>query len=654
VWQPVRTDTRPPEICTNPAQCGLVLDAVRRRIAAREAKDFALADALRAELMATGIELEDLRDEQTTMWRQLGPDADRPTKDESVRRRSLHHIVRDALADAEPTARAALEATSVAQLAQAAAAVVCEMDVYCPGAPLDARRCADALAAAACARIAKCGAPEMHGRKAADAAFSFAIAGVLDMRVYAELADLLDAEIQRLATSMDASVALALTEKLAVAGVPRAHPVFARAATLVRLRLEAAERTAAPAPEKPIARHADSSSSRLVVSGALELFDERPLLWLWRHSARQRKRKQADASVAPGAAASGQLESALPCVGGRMPVLVDLGCGYGVSALGFASEARDRSSGAADCAAARGEAAGPAWARELLAARPFVLGCDLSSGAIAYAASMAERLDLGAHVRFATATAEEGLAWAVSERGAAADGALGVLVQFPTPFRSEDDADDVDGESADDADGAQAPAADGYRGNTQLPDREAFMLNEGLMRAAVDAVASRRAGGGSFLYVTTQVEDVAVEVRAQIERLSRGRLRALAEEELSLDAEPELPAREGADEDSNPRLRATTQRQAKYIARGGLRADGPGWLTRSPFPRRARTETEVCCAVDRKQAVYRILFVPCGEAGEAGAEASVRGHVREADDTHGDMPTTGSESAERAAKHPKR
>jgi hypothetical protein len=205
VWQPVRTDTRPPEICTNPAQCGLVLDAVRRRIAAREAKDFALADALRAELMATGIELEDLRDEQTTMWRQLGPDADRPTKDESVRRRSLHHIVRDALADAEPTARAALEATSVAQLAQAAAAVVCEMDVYCPGAPLDARRCADALAAAACARIAKCGAPEMHGRKAADAAFSFAIAGVLDMRVYAELADLLDAEIQRLATSMDAS-----------------------------------------------------------------------------------------------------------------------------------------------------------------------------------------------------------------------------------------------------------------------------------------------------------------------------------------------------------------------------------------------------------------------------------------------------------------
>ena len=159
----------------------------------------------------------------------------------------------------------------------------------------------------------------------------------------------------------------------------------------------------------------------------------------------------------------------------------------------------------------------------------------------------------------------------------------------------------------------EVPSA--FRGNAQLPGRDGFMANDTLVRAAVDAVASRRARarGGSFLYVSSNVEDVAIEMRAAVERAARGRLRAVGASEL---LQPSASAERGETAAADPRtvfadLPIGTLRQAKHAQRGGERAHGAGWLPASPLPRRARSETEVLCGLEGKP-VFRCLFVPVG------------------------------------------
>lgn len=586
-WRPALAEARLPAACARAEQCAGHIAALRDRSAARAAGNFAEADAIRAQLLGSGVELEDTRDGDT-LWRraQHGPEVQHGGEPPGPQRRSLRELAALALLAADvdgEAARAELAGSSVAQLAQAAAAVVADAGAYYPAHPPDARRCADALAQAARVRMGRPGgARELHGRKAADAAFNFALAGIADAALFSSLADALNAELVRLGESQPRGVLLALAEKLAAAGVDGRHAAFATVArSLAAARPEAAE--------------AAEGTAAVLLRGLhgcgrpLELFDSRPLLWLGRHARRQPKRTAPDAHLATAAALRPEQLAAAALGAGGMPVLVDLGCGFGVCPLGLAAHAASEAG-----AAGRGDAAAPrSPVDDFLRAQPLLVGCDLNGAAVAYAAAIALRLGLGSRVAFAGLSAMEGLQWAA----AAAEGGsapLGVLVNFPTPFSWQPD----------EQGGAEQPAA---RGNGQLPTREdGFMAGEQLLSAAVEAVAATggRSGGAaaSFLYLSTNVEDVAVHMRAQVEAAARGRLRALSQAELL------RPAADG-DGASAARVGAPPLRQAKYAQRGGARAAGCGWLEASPFPRRARTETEALCELEGKP-VFRCLFVP--------------------------------------------
>lgn len=625
-WRPARAGARTPAACAQPDACARVLEALRARSALRAAGRFEDADAIRAELLSREVELEDTRDADATLWRRMQP-AHAPPGYPSEPRKSVREVIELGLRAADEggeAARDALAATSVAQLAQAAAAVVADAPSFLPQ-PSDARACADACAVAALTRMrSPTGAPEMHGRKAADAAFNFALAGIADGAVFGCLADLLQNELRRLGQGQPTAILLALAEKLAAAGVDGSHGVFGTiAAMLERAQPSSQGGAAAAEPSTSGSRSGGAGGGTAAVlrgwragGPPLELFDSRPLLWLGRHARRQRKRTRADPPLLPaGALLPAQLAAA------PSAICIDLGCGFGILPLGLA-------------AAAREEAEAPAGQRRrgsspvalLLASEPLVVGCDLSAPAIAYAAAMAARLGLSARLAFATASAAESLEWAARSCGEA--GALGVLINFPTPYRQRadggegEDGGESEGEGADEPVEEAAERTEAYRGNAQLPMRDGFMANERLVCAAVEAVAARPCAEGrhvpSFLYLSTNVEDVAVHMRAHVERAAAGRLRALTQAELDGLEEMGAPGESAGSAEGEASaesatagllLPISTLRQAKYAQRGGPRAAGAGWLTSSPFPRRARTETEALCEAEGKP-VFRCLFVP--------------------------------------------
>ena len=123
-----------------------------------------------------------------------------------------------------------------------------------------------------------------------------------------------------------------------------------------------------------------------------------------------------------------------------LPLVVDLGCGFGTSLLGLLEHGL---SGIGACN---------------------VLGCDASAAKMAFASGIAARRGQAPRAAFVTSSASEVVAWLGREH----EGRLGgVLVQFPTPF----------------AVGS---------GNSQLPtgDGDGYMLSTELLRAIKDAMTT--------------------------------------------------------------------------------------------------------------------------------------------------------------------
>jgi len=300
------------------------------------------------------------------------------------------------------------------------------------------------------------------------------------------------------------------------------------------------------------------------------LGSERAAAWLYRAARRQTKLTASDAQLDTENLLRAQL------VGpwfedSRAPLVVDLGCGYGVGAL-------TASAGAPD-----GGAAGSAFAR------PNYLSCDLSPQGIGYARGVARRWGVGGRAAFLQSDAAAVLR-AVAGRY---DGPVAAVVLCcPSPYQASLGAGpelDPDG-------------ADRTGGNSQLPpsaSSDAFLGN-----AAVLAEAARLLAPGGRLLLSSNAEDVAVTM-------------ATAARELGLEIVPEpsgMAQRGPAAEPGG----ALSRRSTRWREQGGSRAEGPGWRRGAGWAlqggspaaalgRPAWSETELAHRVDGA-AVHRIVL----------------------------------------------
>jgi SAM-dependent methyltransferase len=243
------------------------------------------------------------------------------------------------------------------------------------------------------------------------------------------------------------------------------------------------------------------------------------------------------------------------------PLVVDVGCGMGVSLLGLCVDGES-----ASLSTANDEEINIEWNSYNF------IGVDLSRLTIRFAKGVCKRWGLDHKLSFFVDPAEEFI-----ERLNTYPGPIQLaMIQFPTPYRYTDREEDTDS------------VARGY--NAQLPeDSEAgcFMVTEKLLRL-IHEILSRGEENGMLL-VQSNCEDVAV------------RMKQIAETKAGFESVTFTK--------SVTSLEAVTQRAQRWVAAGGERAIGESFSALPLLPISGRTETEVACSLDGKP-VHRLLLTP--------------------------------------------
>lgn len=368
---------------------------------------------------------------------------------------------------------------------------------------------------------------DIGGRSSADAAFTFALAGIRNPTLFDTLASVAAREMRGKMSriSITPKVILHIAEKIAASGLtgPHAEEVYEAAATCIELK------------------GVQTSFVAEVRAKSFGMFSNRPLLWLWRFLAQQPKQKlQLSSYNAPISLPWDEIFD-----DPTKPLVVDVGCGMGVSILGLASLDQEIST---DTASDHID-----WHNCNYAA------ADLSRLFIGYASSIASRRELDGRVCFRVCPAEEFLE--CISRTYPGSVRL-IMLQFPTPFRFNTSVE----------------------GNSQLPSSmlDGFMVTGRLLKSAADAL--QKDGEEGQLLLQHKVEDVAVAMRN------------LAMEEANFVKETvPYPVRGSADEEVLDNL---PRRTLNWIQAGGQRARGDEWSSKPIIPSRGASETEIACLHD--------------------------------------------------------
>ena len=389
---------------------------------------------------------------------------------------------------------------------------------------------------------------DIRGSTSADAAFAFALAGIKDKELYQTLAFIACQELRRVGQrpSFRSKYVLTIVEKLAAAGlkgeeVRWLHQCAADCLDFKQEHHEAVE--------------------ILRSQNVFDLLSPHPLLWIWRYASKQTKVSPSDRSEE--SQQQKKTEGAIVWENRfgnpNKPLILDIGCGMGVSLLGLATlDNVDKSFENSD-------------EGKLIEANRWLdgnfLGCDLSAKAIRYAQSIAERWNISNHVDFVCMSAFDILDQLSSsqERVALA------MIQFPTPYKLT---------SSD--------------GNSQLPQNEedGFMASKELLGRLRHLLKS----SGGLLLIQSNCEDVAVAMLN------------MAKEVGFQDVVVPSP-NEGAEDEQEEGGRVP-QRTIAWVQKGGARARGQSWSSKPLLPPRAATETEVACAM-KGTPVHRCLLRPC-------------------------------------------
>jgi len=420
---------------------------------------------------------------------------------------------------------------------------------------------------------------ELHGRKAADAILWFALAGVDSSALYNNLVDIATAELQRFGmnSSCRAKDVLHIVERIAMAGIQgeSSQRLYRVAADCLEVKLE---RSGSQESDDATNIHYEVIIQSLR-DDSFGLHSDRSLLGLWRFSTRQRKQRSFFQNAARHYDGKFKNSDSVPTVDGGMskqydwsdmfdypsrPLVVDIGCGMGVSVLGLATLDQRSTSAGLDIQIDRNECN--------------FIGVDLSSLAIRYAQGVRFRWGLG-NLNFVVDSAEECLD---RIRESYPGEVKLAMVQFPTPYRFESIATDDSGNAED----LTSPSVARRGFNSQLPEgalSDDFMVTERLLSKIHDVLSVH----SGQLLVQSNCEDVAVHVRN------------VATTKVGFEGIPFS--------DSVTSLEAVTQRAQKWVDIGGERATGKHFSSTLLLPEGGRTETEVACILDGKP-VHRCLL----------------------------------------------
>lgn len=415
---------------------------------------------------------------------------------------------------------------------------------------------------------------DLRGRTSADAAFAFALVGVRTESLFQALAVVSTYELLRVGKrpSFLSKYVLQIIEKHAAAGSkgPAVEALYCVAAGCLMEKgehLKLAETLLGSAKNESI----DNNDSNATTAPSLELLSARPLLWLWRFSARQRKAKkssQPKSSSEADPSDTGAIQNEYTLSQGlrpspptlptfpdsKRPLVVDLGCGMGTSLLGLASATQSVKDDTTMLGIDEVEDCN-------------FLGADLSQLALGFGQGVADRWSLNNKLRFSWTTAEECLE--MVEKSYEGQVAL-IMIQFPTPYRLATSSDSQ------------------WAGNSQLPSdfQTGFMVSDSLL-AQVARILKQ---SGGKLLVQSNCEDVAVTIRQRVIAQYGMQCANVPQEVASMD-----------------HVKYQTLRSTEWIRIGGERAIGPGWSLTPLLPAQGKTETEVAC-VDQGTPIHRCIL----------------------------------------------
>ena len=443
-------------------------------------------------------------------------------------------------------------------------------------------------------RLLKTGEQELRGRKASDAAFWFALAGIsdnrsigidessaLDFSLFDALTFICLSELKRFGrkSSCQPIDIMRLVERIAASGV--------RSKNFVALQHEAARCLEEKDPKniQPLVQRGVLAT---LYKGEFELHSERSLLCIWNFSTKQRKQRAFLKSAAKHwesknqimeTADSGNASSMLKNSANfsiawdavfedpTLPLVVDIGCGMGVSILGLSTMKIDRQ---LDNLMSNID-----WNRCNF------LGADLSRICINFASSIVKRWGLSDNVHFTVASAEDVME-VVSQTY---PGNVNLcMIQFPTPFR-------FDGKALEEREGEIGLASEKHQGNMQLPTDafSGFMVTKKLIESTYSALNNET----GRLLLQSNCEDVAIYMNRLASNSGFDPLPSQKNVTKICDTEGEI-----------------SQRTQKWIALGGERAESSIWNTATVLPSiRGATETEVACLLN-KTPVHRVLLRP--------------------------------------------
>ena len=408
-------------------------------------------------------------------------------------------------------------------------------------------------------------AGELHGRKAADAALWFALSGVDNVGLFDDLIDITTDELRRFGRNPGcrAKDVLHIIERIAMAGIDTDS---SRALYRVAANCLEAKMTSADEDDDGVESNIDYEYIISSLSdNSFGLHSDRSLLGLWRFSTRQRKQRsffenaarhfdsqfRGNETTVVASSREDQYNWSAIFEDPSRPLVVDIGCGMGVSLLGLASSSPDSIDDQAEI--------------QIDWSQCNFIGIDLSHLTIGYGQSVRSRCGLG-NLAFVVDSAENCLIRiCTSYPGKVAL----AMIQFATPYRFQDD------------------VASSRRGfNSQLPDGAAsddFMVSENLL-SRIHYVLSKSKG---HLLIQSNCEDVAVHIRNVATKKVGFKSRLVSHPVAS--------------------LVAATQRAERWVAVKGERPIGEFWSSGPLLPLRGRTETEVACMLDSKS-VHRCLL----------------------------------------------
>eukprot|EP00967_Tisochrysis_lutea_P027399 scaffold31763_cov36-Tisochrysis_lutea.AAC.2 len=313
----------------------------------------------------------------------------------------------------------------------------------------------------------------------------------------------------------------------------------------------------------------------------------------------------------------------------RAPLVIDLGCGYGVGSLTAAAGL-----------------AGRDGIVSTLSSRVNYLGCDLSAQGVSYARSIARRWGIDARAVFVRDDALTVLHAVEKEYNGPI---IGIVLCCPSPYKAMPPSVVQGYAEGWSTEALASDASSSIRsGNSQLPDSavsETFLGNPEVL-----ATAARLLCPGGLLLLSSNAEDVAVTLATSaralglenavvdydtdgVERNVSGKNIVVADAELMqiLDLTTPISMQEEGYAQSrrekltnHPSAGALSRRSIRWRAQGGDRGEGPGWrqnagwvVSKDHLPRwdqaalalfrPAWSETELAHRVDGA-AVHRLLL----------------------------------------------